>query len=54
MATSAIPIAIPECPELAAATASRVSARIAAAFFQWAGFFEASALRSTAKPFFVG
>jgi hypothetical protein len=33
-----MPIGMPECPELAAATASNVRVRIAQARIQWSGF----------------
>src|SRR6056297_2589126 len=47
-----MPIGMPEWPELAAATASSVSARMAAALFQWSGFAERSEAISTGCPSF--
>src|SRR6056297_3760575 len=47
VATSAMPIGMPECPELAACTASSVRARMAAALVQWSGLLVRRAAIST-------
>lgn len=52
VATSAMPIGMPEWPELAAATASNVKVRMAVAFIQWSGWaFRSAAISKVIRSY---